>query len=106
MSNPTAKPVSAFTLLAVLATLGFFLLLAWWARQPAVSPTTVAAENLTEDLKWKATPETRKAYLTELRANEKKHATSYAWVNEKAGVVQLPIDRAMELTVQKYGSGK
>ena len=35
-----------------------------------------------------------------------KQAASYAWVDQKAGVVQLPIDRAMELTAAHYGSKK
>lgn len=50
------------------------------------------------------TPEERKAKLAELRANEAQHAASYAWVDQEAGVVQLPIDRAMELTVQRYNT--
>jgi hypothetical protein len=48
------------------------------------------------------TPEERLAKLEELRANEQKHRQSYAWIDQSAGVVQLPIDRAMELTVQQY----
>jgi hypothetical protein len=39
-------------------------------------------------------------------AKQQKQAASYAWVDRKAGVVQLPIDRAMELVVQQYGAGK
>ncbi|HTJ78812.1 MAG TPA: hypothetical protein VL357_07420 [Rariglobus sp.] len=46
------------------------------------------------------TPEQRKAALAELRAHETKVATSYAWVDQSKGVVQLPIDRAIELTLR------
>ena len=46
--------------------------------------------------------EMRKKTLAEMRAKEAKQATSYGWVDQKAGVVQLPIDRAMELTLQQY----
>ena len=42
--------------------------------------------------------------LGKLRAKEAKQAAEYGWVDQKAGVVQLPIDRAMELTVQKYSA--
>lgn len=48
------------------------------------------------------TPEQRKKNLAELRAKESHQLTSYGWVDQKAGVVQLPIDRAMELTLQHY----
>jgi hypothetical protein len=40
--------------------------------------------------------------LAELRAKQAKQAASYAWVDQKAGIVQLPLDRAMEITVQHY----
>ena len=42
--------------------------------------------------------------LQKLRAKEAKQAVEYGWVDQKAGVVQLPINRAMELTVQKYST--
>jgi hypothetical protein len=44
----------------------------------------------------------RKENLAKLRAKEHEVATTYGWVDQKAGVVQLPLDRAMELTLQKY----
>jgi hypothetical protein len=50
------------------------------------------------------TPAERAAKLAELRATEQKHSQSYAWIDQSAGMVQLPIDRAMELTVQHYNS--
>lgn len=46
------------------------------------------------------TSEQRKAALSEMRANESKAATGYAWVDQAKGVVQLPIDRAVELTLR------
>jgi hypothetical protein len=52
------------------------------------------------------TAEQRKKNLAELREKHAKQAASYAWVDQKAGVVQLPISRAMELTVEKYASKK
>lgn len=33
--------------------------------------------------------------------NQEKHLNSYGWVDEKAGVAYIPIERAMELTVQR-----
>lgn len=44
----------------------------------------------------------RKENLAKLHAHEQQVAASYGWVDQKTGVVQLPIDRAMELTLRKY----
>ena len=48
------------------------------------------------------TPVERKALLTEHRDKERAAATSYAWVDQKAGTVRLPIERAIELTVRDH----
>ncbi|QYM79802.1 hypothetical protein K0B96_04060 [Horticoccus luteus] len=104
MSNPSAKPVSLFTVIAVLVCLGLFFAVAWWTRSPALAPRELAPEGLAADQQWKATPESRKAHLVTLRAEEAKHATTYAWIDQSAGTVQLPIDRAMELTVERYSA--
>lgn len=48
------------------------------------------------------TPAERKALLTEHRTKEHAAATSYAWVDQPKGVVRLPIDRAIELTVRDH----
>ena len=39
--------------------------------------------------------------LTELRAREDGVLKSYGWVNREAGIVRIPIDRAMDLMVQR-----
>ena len=75
-------------------------------RPAAALPQNAVAQNLPKELAWKATPDTRKQALTELREKQAKQATSYAWVDKNAGVVQLPIDRAMQLTAAQYGSKK
>ena len=41
-----------------------------------------------------------------LRAAEATQTTSYAWIDKDKGVVQLPLERAMELTVKQYGAKK
>lgn len=102
MSKPAARPVSVFTLLAVFVCLGLFFAVAWWTRSPALAPRELAPEGLAADQQWKATPESRKAHLVELRADEAKHASRYAWIDQSADKVQLPIERAMELTVERY----
>jgi len=39
--------------------------------------------------------------LLALRAREEKDLHAYAWIDRKTGVVQIPIDRAMELISQR-----
>lgn len=39
--------------------------------------------------------------LSKLRAHEKEVTTAYGWVNPEAGIVHIPVQRAMELTVNK-----
>lgn len=48
------------------------------------------------------TPAERKAALAELRGKEHTTATTYAWVDKDKGVVRLPIERAVELTIQEH----
>jgi hypothetical protein len=112
MSDPAAhdpRPVSLVTILAIFGCFALFLVLvrfAYNSHPPAYIPENEVAEKLGDDQKWQATPESRRAYLTELRAAQEKQATTYAWVDEKKGIVQLPVDRAMELIVRDYGTQK
>ena len=48
------------------------------------------------------TPVERKELLLDHRKREQLEGTTYGWVDQKAGVVRPPIDRAIELTVQQY----
>jgi hypothetical protein len=40
--------------------------------------------------------------LTELRAADYEAANNYAWKDQSKGLVRLPVDRAMELTLQEW----
>jgi hypothetical protein len=91
--------------LFVVVSIGLVVITRLYKASP-VSPQNSTAENLTKELAWKATPATRQQALVELREKHAKQAASYAWVDKNAGVVQLPIDRAMQLTVAQYGSKK
>jgi len=91
---------------AIFILLSLFGVLAhrvYLGSRPA-APQNEAPDNLTKDLAWRATPELRRAYLADLRGKQMKQAQSYAWVDQKNGVVQLPIDRAMDLVVKEQGS--
>lgn len=76
--------------------LSLFLLLAYMAYLPKQTGAYVG-----DGIR---SPEERKQNLAELRSNEAQQANSYAWVDQQAGTVQLPLKRAMELTVQQYGA--
>ena len=76
------------------AIFALILLVAYLPQKPA--PLSEGAK----------TPEERIAMLTDLRAKEKTAATTYAWVDQAKGVVRLPLDRAVELTVQELNAGK
>jgi hypothetical protein len=102
-----ARPVSLFTIVLLLGVFSAFLLVVRYYYEPApVAAFNAAPENLAKDFEWRATSELRRKALEELRAKEARQATSYAWVDQAAGTVQLPIDRAMELTVKNYQAKK
>jgi hypothetical protein len=89
-SFPHRTPV--FTTVLVLLC---FALFGWLARK-VYAPHAYAVDKV-EGVK---TPAERKQLLTDKLEAEHAAATSYAWVDQKAGIVRLPIDRAIELTVR------
>ena len=101
-------PVSLVSVAFVLALLAAFFVIADRAyvnRQPP-APQNQALDALPDTLAWKATPEARRAYLADLRGRQAAQAASYAWVDRKAGVVQIPIDQAMDAIVRENGPAR
>jgi hypothetical protein len=45
--------------------------------------------------------EDERGQLNSILVNEEKSLYSYGWVDEKAGIVRIPIERAMDLLVQR-----
>jgi hypothetical protein len=100
------------TLLCIFALRGIYALLEHRekALQPSVSPliTNVPADtrhvvggypqSVFPDPKLE---EDERGQLDEIRINEEKTLYSYGWVDEKVGTVHIPIERAMELLVQR-----
>lgn len=99
MSDATKpRPVSLVSVLAIMGCFALFLLLVYLAYLPKeTGPYTGDGIR---------TPEQRMKILAEVREHVAQHENSYAWIDQKAGIVQLPIERAMELTVQRYGHTK
>ena len=110
MSDTTpipARPVSLITTLFILALFaGFYFVVRHYYVATETPPQNGAPDNLGKDFEWRATSESRRTALKELREKEAGQATSYGWADQKAGVVKLPIERAMELTAEKYGPKK
>jgi hypothetical protein len=107
-SIPAPRPVSLVAVFAVFLLLSLFGVLAekvYLPGRPAL-PQNETPENLSKDMAWKATPETRRAYLADLRKKQGEQAAAYGWVDQKNGVVQLPIRRAMELVIQEHGGSR
>lgn len=105
MSATPARPVSLFTIVFLFAVFAAFLLVIRYFYQPATLATYNAApDNISKDFEWRATSEARRKALVELRDAEAKKVSGYAWVDQKAGTVQLPIDRAMELTARELAA--
>jgi hypothetical protein len=106
MSLPQTKSGSGrFSVLAALGVavvLGIFIVVYVVARRPATATPAVAGAPAEEA--WKFSSEGRASRLSELRAKEAAAAMSYGWVDQSAGLVRLPIDRAVELTIRDLNS--
>ena len=91
-SFPHRTPV--FTAILVLLS---FALFAWLATR-IYRPHAFTVDKI-EGVK---TPADRKALLADHRSKEQSDSTSYGWIDQKAGIVRLPIEQAMELTVSEH----
>ena len=94
MSENTPPRAPLISIVAIFALFALFLGLVYYLYLPRQTGAYIG-----DGIR---TPEQRLKNLAELRAKQAKQAASYGWVDQKAGVVQLPLDRAMELTVQHY----
>ena len=98
---PQRTPV--FTAVVVIAAAFAFACVVhrYYHPAPAVEPRGNAnPADFAEDIRWKMTPEGRAQRLADLRAREQIESTTYGWVDQQAGVVRIPLDRAVELTVR------
>lgn len=94
MSDSSSKRAPSVSILAIFVLLGAFALLVRYIYLPR--DTGAFPDDGIH------TAAMRKKNLEELRAKHNHELETYAWVDQKAGVVQLPIERAMQLTLQKY----
>jgi hypothetical protein len=98
------------TVLAVLGCFLVFILILFVAHIPVRRAAEEARKNelklIDEAEQWKLTAQGRRERLDKLRDREREAAATYAWIDEKAGIVRLPIERAMELVVQEHTGGQ
>ncbi|ACB77203.1 hypothetical protein [Opitutus terrae] len=93
-SAPTSPRAPLISVLGVLVLFALFAVVVYYVYVPRQTGAFPDDGIRTE--------KQRREALAELHAKEAKQLSSYGWVDQKAGVVQLPLDRAMELTLQKY----
>ena len=100
-----ARPVSLFTILFLFAVFAAFLLVIRYFYTPATtSAFNAAPDNISKDLDWRANAANRRLTLKQNHEAQAAQLSTYAWIDQKAGVVRLPIDRAMELTAKEMAS--
>jgi hypothetical protein len=104
--------LAVVTVLCIFALKGLFAVLEHHekALEPPVNPlvTNVPADSrhIAPGYPQRAFPnpkleEDERGQLNGIRLNEEKTLYSYGWVDEKAGTVHIPIERAMDLLVQR-----
>lgn len=89
--------------LVLVAMLAMYLVFAYleegfMASDPAPSPLAAELPEDPPDPRLQAQPA---ADLRQIRADEQRRLNSYGWVEPNAGVVRIPIERAMELLLQR-----
>lgn len=110
MNSASAQPSSGAFWLSVLGIVGGFLLfgiIMYVVYLPSRTPSTRVPAGLTEEerqLNNLLTPEERKARLVTLRSHEAEDLHAFRWLDQENGVVLLPIDRAIELTIPQLKS--
>jgi hypothetical protein len=101
MPATPARPVSLFTIVFLFAVFAAFLLVIHYLYHPTTtSAFNAAPDNITKELEWRANAANRRETLKQLRESEAKQMAGYSWVDQKTGVVRLPIEHAMELTAR------
>lgn len=105
-SDVRSKPIvifgailAAVMVLAFVATYGMIRVLGWWDRPRLETPASPLATRA-------APPEPRLQVqapkdLKTLQATEQEVLTTYAWVSKEAGIARIPIERAMQLVLER-----
>jgi hypothetical protein len=105
-SDLKSKPIVIFgailgvvMLLAFVAAYGMIHVLGWWERprlETPASPLATRAVPPEPRLQVEAPKD-----LKSLQATEQEVLTTYAWVSKEAGIARIPIERAMQLVLER-----
>jgi hypothetical protein len=95
---PSSRRAPLISVLAIFVLFALFLGVAYYLYVPSKSGAFTGNGIINDEQRLKN--------LAELRAKEAQTASSYGWVDQQAGVVQLPLERARELTLQQYAKKK
>ena len=102
-----AVVLTVVSLVTMVAVFGLFRFFEARTRATEAGPTPVEAEHpRTAEQKLPPAPRLEidsTASLLRLRAEETETLTTYGWVDKPAGVVRIPIERAMALMVEREG---
>ena len=98
MTDAEPRPILAFTA-GVVAALVLSLIVTWWLFRVMASATAPAggvpaALVVPPEPRLQVMPSQD---LVGVRAAETDRLSSYGWVDRRAGIVHIPIDRAIEL---------
>ena len=97
--SPRSSSSSWVTIAAAIGGFAIFiaiLLVSYLPKRPDALPAGDSVK----------TPEQRKTALTEMHAKEKAASTTYAWVDQPNGIVRIPTERAVKLTLEEINSKK
>lgn len=92
------------TALAITGVFAIFLLFWVVVRQPPSGLDQIA--NIPPEEQWRFSDEGRKARLVEVQGRVRSEVNAYKWIDQTAGIVQLPLDRAIELTVNELAAAR
>lgn len=100
---PQRTPVFTAVVVIAAATLCGWLVNRYYSPAPAFDNRgTVNPADFPEDQRWKYTAEGRAKALADLQQKAAAEAATYGWIDQSKGVVRLPVDRAIELTVKEH----
>jgi hypothetical protein len=100
---PQRTPVFTAVIVILAAVFCGWMINRYYRPAPAFDNRgTANPADFDESARWKFTAEGRAKALAELRQKERAAATTYGWVDPSKGVVRLPLERAMELTVRDH----
>jgi hypothetical protein len=92
--------------MGITLALGAFLLFVAFMLlfQRAPAPAQLDLVGVPEADSWRFSPEGRTQKLAALRQREQAEASSVGWIDQGRGIVRLPLQQAMDLTIKEINA--